>query len=274
MEGTSEKIIKACDLDPTTVRAWISDGGVDLNVKFFSNFNYTVLVPTNQAILDAVALGLPTWESIEAFYEAQPTDPEDDDIHILTEDEVDAEGHVTKMGTKSQLKAMITYLGNFVRAHFIDNSVFADKSAMSDTEYITSSYDSKLGAFVRIFMQRVKTGGETQLQVRDSYHNDYSQGIHVISETESGPRNVMARDMVCILETTAGSYSGKKTTPTGRSTLNNIVLMSSSCSVIHQITGVINHAELKGGRYDGDWATPAACKAYLKRYPLIDKKTR
>ncbi len=269
-----DKIIKACDLEPSTVRAWVSDGGVDLNVKFFSNFNYTVLVPTNQAIQDAVELGLPTWETIEEFYEAQPTDPDNDEIHILTEDEVDGDGNIIKLGTKSQLKAMITYLGNFVRAHFIDNSVFADKSAMGETEYITSSYDSKLGAFVRVFMQRVKTGGETVLQIRDSYHNNYSQGIRVISETENGPRNIMARDMVCILEKTAGSYNGNKTTPTGRTTLNNIVLMSSSSSVIHQINGVINHAELKGGRYDSEWATPAGCKAYLQRYPLIDRKTR
>ena len=276
-----DKIIKACDLDPATVRTWISDGGVDLNVKYFSNFNYTVLVPTNQAIQDAVALGLPTWESIEDYYNAQPTDPEDDDIHILTDDVIDeTTGEVIQVGTKTILKTMITYLGNFVRTHFIDNSVFADKSAMSDTEFITSSYDSKLGAFVRVYMQRVKTGGETQLQVRDSYHNDYSQGIRVVSETEPGPRNIMARDMVCILETTAGSYNGKKTTPTGRSTLNNIVLMSSSSSVIHQINGVICHKELVGGRYDSDWASGSVkqqaqrCKAYLKRYPLIDKKTR
>ncbi len=285
-----EDIIKACGLDATKFRVWESDGGVDLNVKFFSNFNYTVLVPTNEAIQDAVSKGLPTWTSISDDYTNIPTyearctlDAETNKYYFINDDDNKTKVYVDKYDELTEnpclyhsdslrLQTQITYLNNFIRCHFADNSVFADKSELAEKQYVTSSYDIENGTFVRINMSRTGSS-DGSLYVRDSQGGST---ISVIADPTQGPRNIMARDMVCIQESksTAGTYKGPKTSPTGMKTLNYLVLMSSSFSVIHQIEGVLNHTALVGGRYDSTWATPSACKQYLKRFAITDKKTR
>ena len=241
--NSNEDIIKACGLEIDKLAVWLdakSSGGVDYNVKFFNNYDYTVLVPTNEAIADAEAHGFPTWASIRADYESLPEDPEDPEVHILN-------------GQDSlRLQTKITYLNNFIRCHFIDGSLFEDKSDKAENEYVTQSYDTENGVFVKVIMSR---NGQ-QLRVHDNYGGaNYS--------TEGDMRNIMARDITCLLDPN-GNYSGAKTSPTGRSSMNNIVLQSSSFAVIHQINGVLNHTKLVDGRHDSTWATPATCKRYLK----------
>lgn len=234
---------------------WSEAGAVDKNVKFLSNYNYTVFVPTNAAIAAAEALGLPTWDNIKADYYSLPVDPEDEAKHILN-------------GADSlRLQAKITYLNNFLRSHFVDGSIFEDKSTTEEKDCQTSSYDTKNGVFIKVHVQRENIGGTTRLTVRDD------QGGSKILTAAGNLHNIMTRDMTCVLDTD-GSGSGKKTSPAGRSTLNNIVLQSSSFAVIHQIDGVLCHTPLVGGRYDSNWATPSACKRYLQRYPITDKTTR
>ncbi len=237
---------------------WSEAGAVDKNVKFLSSYNYTVFVPTDGAIAAAEALGLPTWNDIKADYYSLPEDPEDSDKHILN-------------GADSlRLQAKITYLNNFLRCHFVDGSIFEDKSTTDVKECQTSSYDSKNMVFVKVHVQREKVGGMTRLTVRDD------QGGNKLMTT-GDLTNIMTRDMHCILETKEtgfGTGVGKDITPTNRNTLNNIILQYSSFAVIHQIDGVLCHKSLVGGRYDSDWATPSACKRYLERYAITDKTTR
>jgi hypothetical protein len=254
--NANEDIIKACGLDLSKLVVWLdakSSGGVDYNVKFWSNYNYTLLVPTNEAIQAAAEQGLPTWEDIRADYESLPVDPEDDELHILNGED------------SLRLQTKITFLSNFIRGHFVDNSYFADKSARADDEYVTSSYDVENGVFIKVHFSRVKEGGETQLYVHDD------NGGPTFT-TVGDLKNVMARDMVCLYDP-SGNYSGAKTSPTGRSTMNNIVLQSSSFAVIHQINGVLNHVPLVNGRYDSTWATPGACKRYLHRFAIPKTET-
>lgn len=251
MESNAD-IIKACGLDPDKMVVWLngaSAGGVDYNVKFFNNMDYTVLVPTNEAIAEAAEKGLPTWEDIRADYESLPVDPDDDEVHILNGED------------SLRIQAKITYLNNFIRCHFLDFSLFADKTERAEGEYVTQSYDTENGVFVKVHMAREKLSGETTLTVRDDQGGDKYT-------VEGDLKNIMARDITCLLDP-QGNYSGKKTSPTGRSSMNNIVLQSSSFAVIHQINGVLNHTALVNGRYDSDWATPSAAKKYLKRFPNL-----
>lgn len=244
-------LIQACGLDADKMAVWLdakSSGGVDYNVKFFNNMDYTVLVPTNDAIAEAAEKGLPTWESIRADYESLPEDPEDPEVHILNGED------------SLRLQTKITYLNNFIRCHLVDFSLFADKSARAETEYVTQSYDSENGVFVKVIMSRSSEGGDNQIFVRDT------QGGPLL-QTEGDLKNIMARDIICLLDP-SGNYSGKKTTPTGRSSMNNIVLQSSSFAVVHQINGVLCHTPLVDGRYDSAWATPSACKSYLRKHAI------
>lgn len=249
--NANEDIIKACGLDLSKLAVWLdakSSGGVDYNVKFWGNYNYTLLVPTNEAIEEAAERGLPTWDDIRADYESLPVDSLDEEVRILNGED------------SLRLQTKITYLSNFLRGHFVDESFFADKSERAEDEFVTSSYDIENGVFLKVHFSRSKQGGETTLYVRDD------NGGPILTTTGL-LTNVMARDISCIYDSD-GSMSGPKTSPTGRSTMNNVVLQSSSFAVIHQINGVLNHVPLVNGRYDSTWATPGACKRYLQKYAV------
>ncbi len=250
MDG-NEDIIKACGLDLSKLAVWLAgatSGGVDYNVRFWNNYQYTLFVPTNEAIEEARNLGLPTWEDIRADYESLPTDPNDEDVRILNGED------------SLRLQTKITFLSNFIRTHFVDRSVFEDKSEMAESELVTSSYDVLNGVFVKVHVSRSKDGGETRLFVRDDNGGK-------TYETAGTLRNIMARDIVCLNDPN-GNYSGAKTSPTGRNSMNNIVLQSSSFAVIHQIGGVLNHVPLVNGRYDSTWADASSCKRYLKKFEV------
>ncbi|MBQ9286227.1 MAG: hypothetical protein IJ209_08115 [Bacteroidaceae bacterium] len=254
--NSNEDIIKACGLGLDKLAVWLdakSSGGVDNNVKFWNNYQYTLLVPSNEAINNARENGLPTWDDIRADFESLPTDPDDPEEHVLNGED------------SLRLQTKITYLSNFIRTHFIDRSIFEDKSELAENEYVTSSYDALNGVFVKVHISRSKQAGETRLFVRDD------QGGKLY-ETTGDLRNIMARDMVC-LNDPQGNYSGMKDSPTGKSSMNNIVLQSSSFAVIHQIDGVLNHEPLVNGRHDSAWADAASCKRYLRKHALPKTET-
>lgn len=247
-----EEVIKACGLKLNKINVWLdgnSGGGIDYNVKFFSNYGYTVFVPTNDAIERARQNGLATWDDILADYESLPEDEDGTGKRILN-------------GADSlRLQAKITFLSNFVRAHFVDNSIFADKSERPEDEYVTSSYDTELGSFVKVHISRQKVGGETTLFVRD---DQGGEKFPVVGNL----KNIMARDVTCLKDPN-GDYSGSKFSPTGKSNMNNIVVQSASYAVIHQIDGVLNHTHLENGQYPR-FDTVSECKAYLRQHPIVD----
>ncbi|MBO4801041.1 MAG: hypothetical protein J5545_04160 [Bacteroidaceae bacterium] len=267
----------------TFVKKSTSSAAEDYNVQFFNNYRYTLFVPTNEAIQQAKALGMPTWDTISEEYENLPI-YEDiwipavngiEDHYVINDNRVDAEGkaagdtiwvpsnssqdHCFLHSDSLKFQAKITFLNNFIRGHFLDNSVFADKTETSEADYVTSSYDSELGIFIKVHVQRVKENGQTVLKVRDD------KGGSLLTTTDLS--NVMARDVQL---TRNGTY----VTAWGQTTMNNIIIQGSSFCVIHQIPGVLNHIELAkraDGTYIFPWdpdAAPGACKAYLKKHAI------
>lgn len=244
-------------------------GGTDYNVQYFNNYNYTVMVPSNEAIEQAIADGLPTWESILEDYESLPhplvdsTYTEKDERgRTVTKTAVDENGDTIKVYDRSsyvlstadslRLQAKITYLNNFIRAHFLDNSVFQDKESMDETDFVSSSYDSNLGVFVKAHISRVPNADGSILYVRD----DHNGSPIPVDQTYN---NIMARDIECVRN--KGKY-----TPTGAASMNGITLQASSFAVIHLINGVLNHTDLVNGKHVIDWNNPEACKRYIRRY--------
>lgn len=223
-------------------RTFVDDNAVDQNVQFFNNYRYTVFAPNNNAILNAVANGLPTWESIREDFDA--CDKDDDGNLIHTADSV-------------RLQNKVTYLTNFIRTHFADNSIFADKSEIgnngSPIEMITSSYDNNNGVFIKAFVQRVKNGGETILQVRDGVSDQWRS-----ASTEEKYKNIMTCDREC-------SAKVKNVT-----SLNGITTDATSYAVVHLIDGVINHVQLSAdGKYpDFNNMSVEQARAYIKRFAI------
>ena len=261
-EVVNERIIRDCGLVnstwSSTVQArilkryntFIEDKGVDNNVSFFNNYRYTVFVPTNDALTAAEAKGLPTWDSIEQDYLSSVTlDDNGDPLR-------DEQDHV-KWNTPDdsiRIAAKITYLTNFIRGHFADNSIFADKGELSEAqgELVTSSYNSQTGVFVKLYASRVKGGSETTLYIRD---DNGGSPIKIV-----GQKNIMARDVSCT----------RKPTGNTATTMNGIQIQGSSFAVIHQIDGVLNHVPLNAdGTYGINWNSTSACKNYLKKFAII-----
>lgn len=218
------------------------DNGLDLNIQFFNNYRYTAFIPNNEAVLSAIEHGLPTWDEITEDYKQHLKKHWVEDL---------GEWEVTdSLETKEdslRIQAKITYLTNFIRYHFADNSVFADKSAKSQDELVTSSYDKENGLFCKIYYDRVKEGDQTVLRVKDA--NEGSVMIPTIGE-----RNVLARD-VALSKKATGSMA-------------NITIQAASACVIHSIGGVLNHTELKDGNHNVVWETPEKAKRYLSRYAI------
>ena len=274
---TNTSIVRACGLvDEKTLstteqksalkkyQIFVDMNGLDNNIQFFNNYRYTAFIPSNEAVLEAVANGLPTWEELEADYaEMEPVvnsldsikdvmDNEDyvwNDADSILRDQLWEKAHADSI----KLQAKITYLTNFIRYHFADNSVFADKTALPEFEMVTSSYDKDLGLFCKLYVDRQ---GDGILRVRDA-----QEGSQMM--TTIGEKNVLARDIECSLKPVGRpmATSGKK-----------ITLDASSACVIHQIPGILNHTELKNGRHDSEWNTVAAAKKYIKRYAISKDK--
>ncbi len=237
----NEDIIRACglvnerDLTSSQQRTelkkyqiFIDESGPDYSVQFFNNYRYTIFVPTRQAIEEAIQAGLPSWDEIEADFNS-----------CMNEDE-----HPKTYEDSLRLQTKITYLTNFLRYHFIDNSVFVDHSDIDNTEYVTSSYDNEKGLFCKVIVRR-QNG---VLQVEDNYGGSW--------KTAGGDVNVMARDITC------------NTTPNNATSMSGITIDGSSFIVLHQINGVLNHTTLVNGRYDSNWSSVSACKAYMNKFAI------
>ena len=216
---------------------FVDNNSVDYNVKFFSNYNYTVFAPTNEAIREAIAKGLPTWESIRADYEKC----------------VNEYGELTKTEDRLRIQAKIVYLTNFVRAHFADKSVFADKSEMQ-TELFTNSYNRDKGTFGVVFVQRQKNGNKTNLMVKDN--TDTGKWMNVISEYNGRDvKNIMTCDRVC-------NSSVKN------QNMNNKTTDASSYAVIHLINGVLNHEMLDADGTYPSFTNTNAARQYIQRFSI------
>ena len=234
----NEEIIRACGLVDEThlsttqqkaelkkYQIFIDDKGPDFNIQFFNNYRYTILAPTNDAVQDAISKGLPTWEDIAADYEE--CDKDSADMHLLN------------TADSLRLQAKITYLINFIRYHFADNSMFVDKSIVPSTEFVTASYDNVKGLFCKINMQRPESG---VLQVKDANGGDWI--------TAEGNVNILARDVSC------------SKTPAKQTTMNGITIDGSSFAVIHQIPTPLYHADIP------DFGNSGEAKKYMTRFAI------
>ena len=245
-------------------QVFINDNGPDFNVQFFNNFNYTIFAPTNDYIDDAISKGLPTWEEMHVDYvkltknvaeldslkkeisDAIKNSQEPNAADTLRCIELDSITHSDSL----TLQTKATYLINFVRNHFIDNSVFVDHSTFDESEYVTASYDNAKGLFCKVHIRRPSDG---VLEVRDATSKTSPWN------TASGLVNIMARDVTC------------NKSPTNESSMNGITIDGSSFAVIHQIPGVLNHTQLVGGRHDSKWATQSEARKYLKRFAIKNR---
>jgi hypothetical protein len=78
----------------------------DILVRMFDTYHYTVYVPTKEALEEAYAQGLPTWQDLK--------------------EQVEAHDGVLTDSMKNVMRTSADLITKFVRYHFQDNSVYVD----------------------------------------------------------------------------------------------------------------------------------------------------
>lgn len=103
---------------------------LDYNVKFFSNYNYTLYAPNNTAMDVAISHGLPTWEQINELYMRYQ---EDGGAEVEGEEQA-----------KARAKEMIKAIRDFIRYHFHNTSVYASRNlGTAENSYTTFLVDDE-----------------------------------------------------------------------------------------------------------------------------------
>lgn len=139
-------------------------------IRFFNNYRYTVYVPTDAAMDDAYAKGLPTYDEIIAFIEANRyPDPENEGEYTMSPD------------NQKKAVAMMTMLINFGKYHFQDQSFFVDNASASG-KYQTACIDNVENIYIDLSM---KQGPAGQFTVT---------GKDNVTANVIAPYNVLARD--------------------------------------------------------------------------------
>lgn len=141
----------------------IQEGG---NVSFFNTYNYTIYVPTNEAIRKAIAdKVIPTWEELEAM-------------------------------EYSEEKALgYEKLYNFLRYHFQDNSVYISGESVSGN-YDTATRNSSTNKFRKLTV----AGNGSNLKIT----TENNSAANVLTGNPS-LYNIMARDYKLNSGTASGS---------------------------------------------------------------------
>ncbi len=179
--------------------------GVDYSIKFFNTFNYTVYVPTNDAIQKAIDDGMiKDWSQIDTI--SNPT------------------------AKASEIKK----LERFVRYHFQDNSVFisgepVDKLYQTAT-IKTNELPSQFGTYKDKYYKIAINGDGENLELSTE-----SYGTAKVIK-DNGLYNIMARDY--IFSDNPQAYREIDGTGTGKEFTTSSVTTSST-AVIHQIDNVL-----------------------------------
>lgn len=175
------------------------------NVRLFENYNYTVYVPTNEAIRDLIEKdSLPTWEDFE-YYDSLSIDDASSE-----EDRALYEMYCTV------IKERIT---DFVRYHLQDNSVIVGATPVENMAYETMLVNEETGRFFGLDV----TSTDNSIEVVDQTNR-----VHrVVLDADKKNYNQICREFW--FTASAGKLS------------NTSTIYMESDAVVHQIDGVLRH---------------------------------
>lgn len=160
-----------CEAQREFFSTFVKRNGADYNLSFFPSHPFTLYAPGNEAVRQAIADGLPTWESLAEAYG----------------------GGVGSDAEREEGQRKVYELINFVRYHFHFGTEIADKLPFAAREHATPVIlpDGHVTP-----MLRVSSAGNGTLSVTDAT----GQTLQV---TDEG-KNVFVRDVECSEEPTRG----------------------------------------------------------------------
>lgn len=186
--------------------------GIDFNVKFFNTFNYTVYVPTNDAINQAIQDGIiKPWDSQGAI-----------------------EG-INAMTNATDKAAAIANLERFIRYHFQDNSVFVDNQSFDRVYQSATMKKDDVATHFGTFKNKYYKIGVNCTPDDITLTTEANKVAHVIKT--NGLYNIMTRDFV--FSNKPSSFKNVDGTGSG-SDFSSSLIYTSSTAVIHQIDKVLS----------------------------------
>lgn len=241
-DGFDEQLLVDCGIlkDATTDRdkyATFMSGGLDgNNVSFFSNYNYTVYVPTNEAIKNAIEKdSLPTWDSIKEYIEQHESDND------------------WESSKKYIAQEQIYCLINFIRGHFQDNSIFCDYLKKDSTDYETATLDEVTNKFVKLNVRQMYSVSEPKIIITSANGDE----CVVDNTVDEKYKNLMTRDYTTKADFSGLNYYGN-------------TIDASSYAVVHQIKGgVLSFTDLSS--YNGNYMKYCRSKAAKSAKNLTSK---
>ena len=180
---------------------------VDYAVKPFNTYHYTVYVPDNQSVRDAIAGGLPDWDFVES--EKQRLDSLDEqgllDENFVIEDYIDS------------LSNVIT---KFVQYHIQDNSVYVGGGArFGSFETAAMKVMVEAEKIIPLYFYRLNVQADNnQIVVTDAIGQK-----HYVQTADPALYNILARDYL---------FNSKDVS-------SSTQIETSSFAVIHAINGVL-----------------------------------
>lgn len=180
----------------------------EYTVDIFNTYHYTIYVPSNTAILDAMAdNGLPTLEEAEEYLESVGVDP-------------------TSPEGEEYLELVASILHDFVCYHIHDNSVYIGGAEVNSREYQTGTLDE----VDNIFRRLVVSADNSSLVVKDYAGNEHH--VNAEKDMEGVLYNIMTRDY--LFNDGASGASEKDL-----DIMQCKQIETSSFAVIHGIDGVL-----------------------------------
>lgn len=198
---------------PDTCKSQIfAKQGVDYRVKFFNTYNYTVYVPTNEAIQAAIDNGTITpWSQIYAL----------------------APGQAQSVAINKMIR--------FLRYHFQDNAVFFGQpvNARYSTQTIKQNANASYWGTARNKYLKIGVEGSGSALVLTTEAN---KKVNVV--TDGGLYNIIAKDYIFSNSSATQKLPSdfKNIDGTGNTagtSFNGSRISTSSSAVIHQIDGVL-----------------------------------
>lgn len=221
----------------------------DYLVRFFNNYRYTVYVPTNEAVKEAIRKGLPTWDSIRERIDKDNAGMPNSYLEQVYDNTgapvLDDKGnpvYKVSAANKAKLQAQVIMLVNFLKYHFQNESVFVDNVTSSEPRQ-SLSIDNASNVYINLDVKQ--SNGSLTVTDRDGHTRNVV--------TAGGKYNLMARDANF---NASAQSSGCRT------------IESSSYAVVHQIDGVLNFTNFSGSNYDSSWSSSAAAKKFVKKYQI------
>lgn len=179
----------------------------EFTVDVFNTYHYTIYVPSNKAIQDAIDQGLPTIAQAEAFLR---------------------DNSLSKSQEEEYLDSIRAMLHDFVCYHIHDNSVYIGGTEVKNTEYQTGTMNMDERVFRRV---RV-SADNSSLTVVDGAERSHS--VNVETENEGVYYNIMTRDYLFNDGDTGGNVSEDDLNIT-----KSKCIETSSFAVIHAIDDVL-----------------------------------